>query len=146
MSEHPEVRIVCSKGATVPKYASRYAAGFDIAIVHDVVIPAGGKIMAETGLKVAFPHIYVLKIYPRSGLAKRHSVVLGNGVGIIDSDYRGEIFLSLYNYGRTEARLEAGTRVAQGILQRHAVAEFLVVDELEPTERGEGGHGSTGMK
>ena len=100
--------------------------------------------MVPTGIHIALPDGYELQIRGRSSLAAKHGIGLVNGVGTIDSDYRGEIRVILINHGQEPFAIEHGDRIAQAVVARYETAEFIESDELEPTQRGEGGFGSTG--
>lgn len=132
--------------ATCPRRASEHAAGFDL--VSTGVKIQGNQVIVSTGLAVAFPEGYVLKVFGRSGLAFKHDVFLTNGVGIIDADYRGEILLSFSSTTMSPAEmsnvLKTGTRVAQCILEFLPITQWLEIEHLPESVRGEGGFGSTG--
>jgi len=131
-------------GALLPKYESSGASGFDIATPEDVTIPAQTTILVKTGWAVAVPAGYEMQIRARSGVAYRTTTIIKNGVGTIDSDYRGEIGVLMFNLGAEDVAFKAGDRIAQGVIC--AVERFLIteVDELSDTVRGVGGFGSTG--
>jgi len=130
----------------LPKRSTKLSAGYDIAIIEDLVIPAGEIGLGITGVKVYMQNDEVFKIYNRSSLAKRYHLSLANNVGIIDADYYsnpdndGVIMVSLYNFGKEEVRLSKGERVAQGIFHKYLVCP----DEEEVTQTRNGGFGSTG--
>ena len=132
--------------ATCPRRASEHAAGFDL--VSTGVRIQGNQVIVSTGLAVAFPEGYVLKVFGRSGIAFKHDVFLTNGVGIIDADYRGEILLSFSSTTMSAAEmsnvLKTGTRVAQCILESLPTTSWIEASELPDSIRGEGGFGSTG--
>ena len=136
------------ENATVPTYGSAYAAGADLYACEeaDVVIAPSETKLIHTGLAMEIPEGLVGLIYARSGLASKKGLAPANKVGVIDSDYRGEIMVALHNHG-TEARTIAnGERIAQIVFAPYFSAEFTVVDELSDTVRGAGGFGSTGTK
>ena len=134
--------------AKIPFQATEHAAGFDL--ICTGAKSSGNQVIVSTGLAVAFPPGYVLKVFGRSGLAFKHDIFLTNGVGIIDADYRGEIMLSFssttYAPERMLEFLKSGERVAQCILESLPYAQWMEVDKLPSTERGTGGFGSTGSK
>ena len=134
--------------ATIPSYGTDYAAGADLyaCIDEPVSIGCGETKMIGTGIAMEIPTGYVGLVFARSGLACKKGLAPANKVGVIDSDYRGEIKVSLHNHnGSGEAlTVEAGERIAQISIVPYLKAEFDVVDNLEDTERGEGGFGSTG--
>lgn len=127
-------------------YQTSGAAGFDLRYVgkEPIVIPAGENALVPTGLQMEIPDGFYLAIHPRSGLAVKHNITLGNAVGVVDSDYRGEIQAIIYNAGSVEFVINEGDRIAQAVLMKHEKVRFDFVDELSQTERGEGGFGSTG--
>lgn len=128
--------------AKLPRRGSRFAAGLDLCSTVDVVIPAGGRAAIGTGLAVSIPDGFYGRVAPRSGLAVRHGLdVLA---GVIDSDYRGEILCALINHGEEPVEIKAGMRVAQLIIEAISRPEAIWADELDETERGTEGFGSTG--
>ena len=130
--------------AQLPARGSAHASGWDLHALEATRIPAGGWIAVRTGLAVALPPGYELQVRPRSGLAARHGVTVLNAPGTVDADYRGEIKVLLINHGSSAFEIEAGARIAQGVVARHEVVTYAFVEELDETERGEGGFGSTG--
>lgn len=134
--------------ATVPTYGSSSAAGADLyaCLGSSVLIKPSETAMIPTGLALEIPDGYVGLIYARSGLACREGLAPANKVGVIDSDYRGEIVVALFNHSSEERTVEDGQRVAQLVITPYATADFILSDELGNTERGSGGFGSTGKK
>lgn len=134
--------------ATVPTYGSSSAAGADLyaCLGSSVRIKPSETAMIPTGLALEIPDGYVGLIYARSGLACREGLAPANKVGVIDSDYRGEIVVALFNHSSEERTVEDGQRVAQLVITPYVTADFILSDELENTERGSGGFGSTGKK
>ena len=134
--------------ATVPSYGSACAAGADLYACEDapVTIGVGETVLIHTGIAMAIPDGYVGLIYARSGLATKKGLAPANKVGVIDSDYRGEIMVALHNHGKEAQTVENGERIAQIVFTPYVAADFSVTDELDPTERGAGGFGSTGSK
>ncbi len=130
--------------AVVPTYGSNNAAGADLYALNDAVIPAGKTVKMRTGIAMELPEGTVGLIYARSGLATKRNLAPANKVGVIDSDYRGEIVVALFNHGETDETVEAGERIAQLVIAPYYVASFEEVAELGETERGSGGFGSTG--
>lgn len=142
---HVEVEVLPhGEGLPLPRYATAGAAGADVVAAADVELAPGRRAAVPTGLKVAVPEGYELQVRPRSGLASRHGVTLVNPPGTIDSDYRGEVMVLLVNLGEQPFTVRRGERIAQLVLAPVVRAEFLVASTLPPTERGEGGFGSTG--
>lgn len=137
-----------SKGATAPMYGTPFAAGADLRALLDMtqVIHPGETVFIKTGLAVQIPDGLVGLIYARSGLACKRGLAPANCVGVIDSDYRGEIMVALHNYSNVPQEVEPGERVAQLVIAPYIPAEFVEADELTETARGEGGFGSTGRK
>lgn len=132
-------------------YATPHAAGMDLrACPHDaheeeVTIAAGQRALIPTGIAVQPQHEGMAGfIYSRSGLGAREGLTVAQGVGVVDSDYRGEIMVMLLNTSDTEKRLRRGERMAQLVFQPIVRAELTIVDALDPTERGAGGFGHTG--
>jgi dUTP pyrophosphatase len=124
--------------------ATEGSAGYDLRTMDCATIEPNSSFKFSTGLKIAIPHGYVGIIKARSGLSFKNSVE--NGAGIIDSDYRGIIKMHLYNLGKFPVSFEAGDKVAQILIQKHETPEFVRVDSLDETARGENGFGSTGIK
>jgi len=129
-------------------YQTSGAAGFDLKYIgkEPIVIPAGKNALVPTGLQMEITDGFYLAIHPRSGLALKNNITLGNAVGVVDSDYRGEIQAIIYNAGKDDFIINEGDRIAQAVLMKHEKVKFDFVDELNETERGEGGFGSTGAK
>ncbi len=134
--------------AVVPTYGSPFSAGGDLysAEESEVVIGPGKTAMIGTGLAMEIPEGYVGLIYARSGLATKRGLAPANKVGVIDSDYRGEIKVALYNQSDEPQAVAAGERIAQIVIAPFLHAEYEVKETLSDTERGEGGFGSTGRK
>ncbi|MBE6549906.1 MAG: dUTP diphosphatase [Ruminococcaceae bacterium] len=141
------VKKLCDK-ATLPVYASEYAAGADLYACLDapVTIEPNETKLIKTGLAMAIPEGLAGLIYARSGLASKRGLAPANKVGVIDSDYRGEVMVALHNHGTTPQTVEHGERIAQLVLAPVVTANFNIVDDLDSTTRGEGGFGSTGTK
>ena len=132
----------------MPAYATMGSAGLDLRACLDeaIEIVAGETVLIKTGLAIYIedPNFAGL-ILPRSGLGHKHGIVLGNLVGLIDSDYQGELMISVWNRGHSTFRLEPGERLAQYVLVPVVQAEFEQVQEFVATERGAGGFGHTGQ-
>ena len=135
-----------SPDAVLPAYATEDAAGADLYARpgEEVLIPAGETRLIHTGIALEIPKGFGGFIYARSGLATKSGLAPANKVGVIDSDYRGEIFMALHNHGAAAQTVEHGERVAQLVLTPYVTAQFETVDSLEDTARGAGGFGSTG--
>lgn len=134
--------------AVVPTYGSQYSAGADLyaCIDSDVIIQPHTTILIKTGLSIEIPEGYAGLIYARSGLASKKGLAPANKVGVVDSDYRGEVMVALHNHTDIAAVVEDGERVAQLVITPFLKAQFNLVDELTDTVRGDGGFGSTGRK
>lgn len=133
----------------LPSYATEGSAGLDLRACLDaaVVLEPGQTTLLPTGLAIYIEdQNLAATILPRSGLGHKHGIVLGNLVGLIDSDYQGELMVSCWNRGQTTFTIEPGERVAQLVLLPVVQAEFNIVEEFEATDRGTGGFGSTGIK
>lgn len=135
-------------GATVPTMGSKFAAGADLYSAEDadVVIGPGETKFIGTGLAMEIPEGYVGLVYARSGLACKRGLAPANKVGVVDSDYRGEIKVALHNHGKEAQTVEKGERIAQMVIAPYLSVNYEEADELLETERGEGGFGSTGRK
>jgi dUTP pyrophosphatase len=130
--------------AYVPAYATVGAACFDIATCVEATVPAGDAISVATGLAFEIPEGHVMLVFSRSGHGFKSGVRLVNSVGVIDSDYRGELFVGLHNDGVEPFHIAQGDRVAQAMILPVPAVEFEVVDELSITGRNQNGFGSTG--
>ena len=132
--------------AAIPTYGSKYAAGADLYACIDsaVSVQPGETHLIPTGLSMELPEGYAGLIYARSGLASKKGLAPANKVGVIDSDYRGEVLVALHNHSTTAAVVEPGERIAQLVITPYIVGLFEEADELSDTVRGEGGFGSTG--
>ena len=141
------VKCMASKGAVIPEYKTRGAAGADICALLDapLTIPAGSSAMVPTGLFFEIPEGYEVQVRPRSGLAAKNGVTVLNTPGTIDSDYRGEIKVILINLGQADFTVNSGDRIAQMVVAPVTQASFTISDSLSQTERGSGGFGSTGI-
>ena len=135
------------KEIPAPYYATPGSAAMDLHACIDqaVVVPAGGRAVIPTGLAIALPSAdYVALVYARSGLGIKHGIAPANCVGVIDSDYRGEIKVGLQNSGSEDYTVQPGDRIAQLMIAPAIQARLTLVDELDDTQRGAGGFGSTG--
>lgn len=135
------------KEIPAPFYASAGAAAMDLHACIDqaVTIPAGKRSVIPTGIAIALPDpSYVALVFARSGLGIKHGIAPANCVGVIDSDYRGELMVGLQNSGDTDYTIQPGDRIAQLMITPVIQAQVTMVDELDNTARGSGGFGSTG--
>ena len=135
-----------NENAIIPTYGSAAAAGADLYACADadIVIESGATVLVHTGVAMAIPDGYVGLIFARSGLATKRGLAPANKVGVVDSDYRGEIMVALHNHSSEAQTISHGERIAQMVVMPYAAADFDLVDELDSTERGAGGFGSTG--
>jgi dUTP pyrophosphatase len=134
--------------ATTPTRGSNEAAGFDLysCIDYDITINAGETAMIPTGIAVAIPRGMFGAVFARSGIAVKRGLRPANAVGVIDSDYRGELMIALHNDSGTAQVIEPNMRIAQLVIIPYLSGEFVEYDELDSTDRGSGGFGSTGEK
>ena len=140
--------IKLNEKAQVPVYSTEFAAGADLYACVDgpVTILAGETAFIHTGIAMAIPAGLVGLVYARSGLACKKGLAPANKVGVIDSDYRGEIIVALHNHSTEAVVVESGERVAQIVIAPYIMAEFEEAENLAETDRGAGGFGSTGGK
>jgi dUTP pyrophosphatase len=132
-------------GSILPSRARAGDAGLDLTAASEVEIPPGLRAMVPTGLAIAIPEGHAGLVLPRSGLASRHGLTLANAPGLIDAGYRGEIVCAMVNLDPVETvHVRPGDRIAQLVIVRLPDVEAVWADELPPSERGEGGFGSTG--
>ena len=139
-------RLPHGEGLPLPAYATKGAAGMDVVAAEDVTIPPGRRHAVATGFRVAIPEGYEIQVRPRSGLAFKHGITVPNTPGTIDSDYRGELKVLLINHGPSDFEVKRGERIAQLVPAAVTLASFAEVEELDDTDRGAGGFGSTGTK
>ena len=151
MSHHPAIqlrRLQPEKDVDIPlpAYMTPQAAGMDIcaAIETDQLIKPGERALIPTGLAMAIPNGFEVQVRPRSGLAIKHGIGIINSPGTIDADYRGEVKIGLINLGNTPYTIHRGDRIAQLIVQQVYQANITLEDELDKTERNDGGFGHTG--
>ncbi|MDY3229533.1 MAG: dUTP diphosphatase [Kiritimatiellia bacterium] len=132
--------------AVLPAYAHPSDAGMDVRSVEELVIPAGKRALVHTGLVVLLPPLYEAQVRPRSGLALKFGVTVLNTPGTIDSGYRGEIGVILANFGDADFIVKKGDKIAQLVIAPVTQPEVCEVSEIDETDRGAGGFGSTGRK
>lgn len=134
--------------AKIPSYGTDYAAGADLyaCIDEDIIINPGETKLIKTGIAMEVPIGYAGLIYARSGLASKQGLAPANKVGVVDSDYRGEIMVALHNHSNEVRTVEQKERIAQIVIAPYLKANFFEVNDLEETVRGENGFGSTGKK
>jgi dUTP pyrophosphatase len=131
--------------AILPSYAHPGDAGMDLCSAESLVVPPGKRALVHTGLAMALPRGYEAQVRPRSGLALKRGITVLNTPGTIDEGYRGEIGVILANFGDEEFKVEKGDRIAQMVVVPVTQAEITEVADLDATQRGEGGFGSTGV-
>ena len=129
----------------LPKYQTEGSSGLDLRanITEPIILAPGNFITIPVGIHISIPRGYEAQIRPRSGLAAKHGITVLNSPGTIDSDYRGEIKVPLINHGKEDFEITRGLRIAQMVITPVHMADFVEVDELDDTERGDGGFGHT---
>ena len=143
MDESP--RKICKvTGPFIPSYSHLGDAGADLKASESSLVPARGKALVSTGLCIQLPEGHVGLIWPRSGIALKHSIDCG--AGVIDAKYRGEVKVLLFNHSDENFTIEPGDRIAQLLIQKIENVNFIPVENLNETERNEGGFGSTGKQ
>ena len=142
-----QLKIINKSNNPLPRYESEQAAGMDIRchLSEEITLQPMERRLLPTGLFIELPQGYEAQIRPRSGLALKHGITVLNTPGTVDADYRGEIMVLLVNLSNADFTVNDGERIAQMVIARHEQGEFIVVDELDETERGEGGYGHTGV-
>jgi len=138
-------RLANGRGLPLPAYATSGAAGLDIVAAEDVTLSPGARHAVATGFAIAIPDGHEVQVRPRSGLALKHGVTCLNTPGTIDSDYRGEVKVILANLGDAPFEVTRGERIAQLVPAAVTKAQLAEVSDLDSTQRGEGGFGSTGL-
>ena len=143
-----KVQVVNKGHQPLPAYATVQSAGMDLRanIDEPIVLKPLERRLIPTGLHIALPAGYEAQVRPRSGLALKKGITVLNSPGTIDADYRGEVGVLLINLSQEDFVVNDGERIAQMVIARHEHAEFIPVDVLDETERGEGGYGHTGVK
>ena len=143
-----KVKVINKSNNPLPEYSTAQSAGMDLRafITEPVILGVLDRALIHTGLYIEIPEDYEAQVRPRSGLAIKHGVTVLNSPGTIDADYRGEICVELVNLSNTPFTVEPGERIAQLVFAKYEKADFIKVEELSETERGEGGFGHTGNK
>lgn len=143
-----EIKIVNRSRHSLPDYATIHSAGMDLRanLENPVVLKPLERSLIPTGIYIQLPNGYEAQIRPRSGLAIKHGISIVNAPGTIDADYRGEIKVILANLSNEDFTINDGERICQMIVAKHERVEWIEVDELDETERGDGGFGHTGKK
>lgn len=140
------IPITVSNPDLTPSYAQPGDAGADLRSAINTELLPGHRLLIPTGVKAAVPEGYALFVHPRSGLALKHGITVLNTPGTVDSGYRGEIGVILHNTSGASFEIRRGDRIAQAVIQKVETVNFQVVEELDTTERGAGGFGSTGKE
>lgn len=130
--------------AIIPTSGSKYAAGYDLYSCSDVTIPIGQTVGISTAIAIEIPEGYFGGVFARSGLASKQGLRPANCVGVIDSDYRGEVIVMLHNDSQLDRNIKKGERIAQLVIMPYLQVQFEQVEDLSDTERGIGGFGSSG--
>lgn len=143
-----KVRIINKSKHNLPEYSTIYSAGMDLRanIDQPIVLKPLQRELIPTGIYIQLPETYEAQIRPRSGLAYKHGISIVNSPGTIDADYRGEIGVILVNLSDQEFVVNDGERICQMVVAKHEQVQWVEVDTLEDSERGEGGFGHTGKK
>lgn len=143
-----KIKIVNKGNQLLPEYATPQSAGMDLRANIDkpILLKSLDRVLIPTGLHIALPEGYEAQIRPRSGLAIKHGITCLNTPGTIDSDYRGDIGVELVNLSHEDFVVNPGERIAQMVVSSHEHVSWEVTEELDETERGEGGYGHTGVK
>ena len=135
-----------NENATIPTYGSQFCAGADLYACNEepIVIKPHQTVLVKTGIALEIPEGYAGLIYARSGIATKRGLAPANKVGVVDSDYRGEVMVALHNHSSIVQEIEPNERIAQLVVTPFLKVDFCETDELTDTVRGEGGFGSTG--
>ena len=143
-----KIQVVNKGHQPLPQYATPQSAGMDLRanLSEPIVLKPLERRLIPTGLHIALPAGYEAQVRPRSGLALKKGITVLNSPGTVDADYRGEVGVLLINLSQEEFVVEDGERIAQMIIARHEQGQFVPVEVLDETERGEGGYGHTGVK
>lgn len=148
MAENLQIKFIkLNANAVTPTFGTKYSAGADLySAEEEIVINPGETAFIGTGIAMAIPVGKVGLIYARSGLACKKGLAPANKVGVVDSDYRGEVKVALHNHSNTAQTVLKGERVAQMVIADYYACDYVECDSLDATDRGEGGFGSTGRK
>ena len=142
-----QIKIINKSSHELPNYETIASAGMDLRanITESIVLNPLGRTIVKTGLFIELPIGFEAQVRPRSGLAAKNGITVLNSPGTVDADYRGEIGVILVNLSNEDFTIENGERIAQLVIAKHERAEWIHVEELSETSRGEGGFGSTGV-
>ena len=131
--------------AKIPKRMTEHSAGYDLysSNPQDIILKTGEVKLISTGIAISLPAGYEAQVRPRSGLAAKHEIGILNAPGTIDADYRGEVKVILFNFGKKDFMIKPQTRIAQMVIAKHENVDFIEIEGLDETERGSGGFGHT---
>ena len=143
-----KVQIVNNSKHELPKYATKLSAGMDLRanIEEPIVLQPGERRLIPTGIHIGLPQGYEAQVRPRSGLALKHGITCLNSPGTIDADYTGDVGVILINHGQEPFTINDGDRIAQMVIAKYKQVTWVEIEELQATERGDGGFGHTGKK
>ena len=141
------LHVINKSNNPLPEYQTKQSAGVDLCAFTstDVILSPGDRVLIGTGLYIALPVGYEAQIRPRSGLALKYGITIINSPGTIDSDYRGELKIALINHSKEDYIVKNGDRIAQMVISKYEQISFTLTENLDHTERGEGGYGHTGI-
>ena len=142
-----KIKIINKSNTTNPSYSTNNSAGLDLRahIKEEIILNPMSRVLIKTGLFIQLPEGYEAQIRPRSGLAYKNGITVLNTPGTIDSDYRGEVGVLLINLSNDSFKIKNGDRIAQMVIAKYEQAEWISVEQLDTTQRGDGGFGSTGI-
>ena len=148
MEKTVKIKVINKGHQPLPQYATEQSAGMDLRanLREPIVLKPLERCLVPTGLYIALPAGYEAQVRPRSGLALKKGITVLNAPGTVDADYRGEVGVLLENLSQEDFVVNDGERVAQMVIAKHEIADFIEVEELDETERGAGGYGHTGVK
>lgn len=146
MQDNKIINFTAENKLTVCSPQTTGSAGADLRANGDYLLSPDATILVKTGLRIAIPEGFVGLVCTRSGMALKQSCIVLNSPGIIDSDYRGDVGVILHNFGPEDIEIHEGDRIAQLLIVPYIMPQFVQVESLDETERGEGGFGSTGIK
>ena len=142
-----KIKIINKSNNTTPSYSTNNSAGLDLRahIKEEINLNPMSRVLIKTGLFIQLPEGYEAQIRPRSGLAYKNGITILNTPGTIDADYRGEVGVLLINLSNDTFKIKNGDRIAQMVIAKYEKAEWISVEQLDSTQRGDGGFGSTGI-
>lgn len=142
-----KIKIINKSNTTNPSYSTNNSAGLDLRahIKEEIILNPMSRVLIKTGLFIQLPEGYEAQIRPRSGLAYKNGITVLNTPGTIDADYRGEVGVLLINLSNDSFKIKNGDRIAQMVIAKYEQAEWISVEQLDSTQRGDGGFGSTGI-